>query len=195
MARSFHPQARVASARHAVERAARAAVPRLADFCFIHVRSRAWLKGVAAAHVTAQGDRDVRALMRARRIAVTDEESTVARVVRTGRPVLRATVPPDPVAAPNGDRSALLLRRLAPRSVLVVPIAAGKTVLGAVSLCYADSGRTYLSRDLPPARRIARQIAATLVPDAPAHAPLRLRATARHAGHGPVIRRRVAARE
>jgi GAF domain-containing protein len=77
-----------------------------------------------------------------------------------------------------------LHRRLACRSALVLPIRVGETVTGAVSLCYAGSGRTYGASDLADARRIAREIARA-VPSSLPHAAPRLRAatgdTRRHA--------------
>ena len=52
--------------------------------------------------------------------------------------------------------------KLGVRSALVVPISVAPTVLGAISLCYAESGRHYTNQDLPLARRLAILIANSL---------------------------------
>lgn len=182
----------ITAARAAIEAIAHRTVPALADFCVVHVRHRHALRAVAGAHTTAAGERDVRALMDAR-IDLDDSQSTAAYVVRTGRPVLRSTVEPDRRPG-RRDRIATLVERLAPRSVLVMPIAVGPTVVGTLSLCYAHSGRSYASRHLPRARRLASRIAAALLPGGRPDMPVGLRSAARHAGQGTIIRRRLAAR-
>lgn len=166
-------------------RTARDAVPTLADFCLVHVVDGATLRCVAGAHVSRPGQMYVRALMRSRGIRRNDLVSTVAHVVRTGRPLLRAHVPAEPRGEIRKGGLAELQHRLAPRSVLVVPIADGGAVLGALSLCYSESGRSYAGRHLRPAHRMTARIA---------HLLAARRATTRAHVAGRELRHRVTGR-
>ena len=172
------------AARRAIEQIARGAVPALADFAMVFVVAGRSVVGIASAHTSPGGERLLRALRRVYRVRREDLHSTVAQVVRTGRPSLRREILNENHShAPRGS-VADLHRRLACRSALVLPIRVGETVTGAVSLCYAGSGRSYGASDLADARRIAREIARA-VPSSLLHAAPRLRAatgdTRRHA--------------
>src|SRR5689334_11184556 len=105
----------------ALDRAARGAFPKLADFCLVHVAKPRTLCCVAAAHSTRQFARDMRALVSAHRIRRDDLASTVAFVVRSGKPALRTGIYHED---DRTDRSAAaqLQRKLAPTSALVVPV-------------------------------------------------------------------------
>ncbi len=179
--------ATVRAARKTIEQIARGAVPALADFAMVFVVTGRSIVGVASAHVSPGGERLLRALRRVYRVRREDLHSTVAQVVRTGRPSLRRDILNENHSrAPRGS-VADLHRRLACRSALVLPIRVGETVTGAVSLCYAGSGRNYGKSDLADARRIAHEIARA-VPLSLPHAAPRLRAatgdTRRHTAIG-----------
>jgi len=180
------------AARRAVERAARNAVPALADFCLVHLVAGRAIRCVAGAHSTREGGRDVRALMTTHRIRLDDRDSTVAHVVRTGRATLRKEIYPDTPGRTRAGAVAELHRRLAPTSALVVPIVRDDAVLGALSLCYSHSGRVYGARHVGAANRLASRIADALARSSSLGAPLPLRAATRHVGQGTMIRRRVA---
>ena len=145
-----------------LERVARAAVPALADFCLVYLLDGEQFRCVASAHVTRAGDRLVRALNKVYKITRDDRESTVAQVVRLGRPSLRAEIRPE---YQTRDAYATLARvcdihrQLGVRSALVVPIEGRAGVLGAVAFSYAQSGRHYSPADLPVAERVAHDIA------------------------------------
>jgi GAF domain-containing protein len=175
-----------------VQRRARSAIPALADFCLIHLASGSRIVCVASAHATREGARLVRALARSHQVRRADRASTVAQVVRLARPIVRATIPHEP---PTGTASAIadLYRRLAPRSALAVPIVASGRVLGAVTLCYSLSGRSYVAGDVPAAMRLAARIARAMTTGA-ADATLGLHPATGHARQGTTFRRRVAAR-
>lgn len=175
-----------------IERAARDAIPTLADFCLVHVVNGATIPCVAGAHVSRQGQMHVRALMRSRGIRRNDLVSTVAHVVRTRRPILRTHVAAEPREAIHKGGIAELQHRLAPRSVLVVPIAEGAVILGALSLCYSESGRSYSERHLKPAHRMAARIAGLLA--AARRARVRVHAAIRDARQRATSRRRIAPR-
>jgi hypothetical protein len=187
----------IAPADHAAHRSiqeiARRAVPALGDFALVSMVAGRSIVGIASAHISPTGDRLLRALQRIYRIRRDDLQSTVAQVIRTGRPSLRRSIQSDGQPARRGS-VADLHRRLACRSALVLPIRIGATVAGAVTLCYAGSGRSYAPGDLAGARRVAREIARTVLLPVPHAAPPRLRAAAGDARRQTTVRRRVAAR-
>jgi GAF domain-containing protein len=181
------------AAHRSIEEIARRSVPALADFAMVFMVAGRSIVGIASAHMSPAGGRLVRALQRIYRIRRDDLQSTVAHVIRTGRPSLRRSIQHDGQPTRPGS-VADLHRRLACRSALVFPIRIGPTVAGAVTLCYAGSGRNYAPTDLAGARRVARQIARTvLLPVSHAAAP-RLRAAVGDARRHTTVRRRVATR-
>jgi GAF domain-containing protein len=145
-----------------LKRLARALVPTHADFCFVHLIDRQHLRCAASAHATREGRRLVTGLARCDRILITDPFSTVAQVVRSCRPQLRTEIAPDPDPLPR-VRVLDLLRQLAPRSAIVVPLLANRDPVGALTLGYANSGRQYTTHDVPHAKWLARQITTYLV--------------------------------
>ncbi|MNC87399.1 GAF domain protein [compost metagenome] len=132
--------------------------------------------------------------MAAHRISQDDRVSTVAHVVRTGRPSLRTTIPPEPDGGGYVSRVAQLHRRLAPGSVLVVPIRQHGNVTGAVSLCYSHSGRSYRTRDVAIAERLASGIAGVVDRIAATEVSAALDARRAGAAPGSPLRRRTAQR-
>jgi GAF domain-containing protein len=101
------------------------------------------------------------AVLSLRPIRRDDLTSTVACVVRSGRPALRAAIRTEDLD--RHGTAARLYRRLAPRSALVVPLVSGDTLLGTVSLCYSHSGRSHTPHHVPQAQRFAIRVAAALV--------------------------------
>jgi GAF domain-containing protein len=172
--------------------AARGVFPRLADFYIIHVATPRTLHCVAAGHRAPGFARDMRSMVGTRPIRRDDLASTAALVLRSGKPVLRPGIYRDDDHV-RRNTAALLQRRLAPTSALVVPVMRGHEVLGTLSLCYSHSGRSHGPQHVPLAERLAARIAAALT--AAAHAASRLRSAARHARQGTAIRRRMAARD
>ena len=193
--RSIPPVATAAAraARKTIQRIARGAVPALADFAVVFVVAGRSIVGIASAHVSPDGQKLLRSLLRIYRIRRDDLHSTVAQVVRTGEPSLRRSILVE--SLPDVPRGGIadLHRRLACESALVLPIHVGQAVTGAVSLCYAGSGRTYAPADLAGARRIARDIERMTPPPLP-HAAPGLRPATGDARRRTAVRRRVAAR-
>jgi GAF domain-containing protein len=169
------------------------AVPRLADYCLIHVATGRCLRCVAAAHRTREFNRDMRSLVVAgHRIRRDDLASTVASVARLQKPALRPAIYDDDERV-RGGALARLQRRLAPTSALVVPVMRDGQVLGTLSLCYSHSGRSHGPQHVPLAERLATRIAAVLT--TASNAASRLRSAARHARQRTAVRRRLAARD
>jgi transcriptional regulator with GAF, ATPase, and Fis domain len=181
----------LASQQRVINRAAREALPRLADFCLVHIATPRTLRCVAACHCATHFSRDMRTLVSARPIRRDDLVSTVAAVVRSRKPALRTPIYYDDDAVARST-VARLHRKLAPTSALVVPLVSDGMVLGALSLCYSQSGRAHARHQVPIAERLAARVAAVLV--AAGHAASRLHAAARHARQKRPFRRRLAAR-
>jgi GAF domain-containing protein len=177
--------------RRVLDRAARKALPRLADYCFVHVVSTRTLHCVAAAHRTPHFARDIRHVA-TQPIRRDDLASTVASVARSRKPALRTDIYHDD-DMPRRGSVAHLQRKLAPKSALVVPVIHDGVVLGTLSLCYSHSGRSHGPQHVPLAERMAARIAAVLT--AACHAASRLRAAARHARQRTALRRRVGPRD
>jgi GAF domain-containing protein len=186
----------IAASRGAIQRTLRGLIPGVADFCFVFLVTGSAIICITGAHATSQGTRLARALCRVYRIRRSDRTSMVAQVIRTARPALRSEIRADRLrAGGQGDVIAELHRQLAPRSALAVPIIAGAKVLGALSLCYSQSGRSYQPQDIPAAADLATRIARLLTRDRAADGTLGLRAATGHARQGTTVRRRVAARD
>lgn len=180
------------AAQRRAELAARGAFPRLADFYFVHVATPRTLRCVAARHRARQFARDMRAMVGTRPIRRDDLASTAAFVVRSGKPVLRPGIFRDDDRV-RSSSATLLQRKLAPTSALVVPVMIDHEVLGTLSLCYSQSGRSHGPQHVKLAERLAARIAAALT--AASHAASRLRSAARHARQGTTIRQRMGARD
>ena len=183
----FAAERAAASARSvpaALKHVARAIVPRAADFCLIFLVRGTAVRCVAAAHATAEGQRLLRSFIRAYTITVSDPVSTVAHVIRTGRPRLRGEIRSESLMPVKPRLVLALHHRLAPRSALVVPIGATPRVLGAISMSYAASGRRYTRNDVAAAMRLAglterilvRRLGAVAAVPPLARRPVRLRA-------------------
>jgi GAF domain-containing protein len=192
---SLPPDAHLAAAARMIDRSLRTAVPSLCDFGLVHVAIDQAIVGVGAAHRRPEGLRLVRELLRIHRLRASDSFSTVAHVIRTRQPLLRSDIPAEPVTSERRvDRVAQLHRMLAPRSALVLPIVVRDSVLGAVSLCYSDSGRRYRQADVGSGARLALQVGYILMMAALPHADARLHTATGHARQGTTVRRRVAPR-
>src|SRR5262245_60297740 len=181
------------AAHRSIQGIARRAVPALADFAIVFLVAGRSIVGIASAHISPAGNRLLRTLQRIYRIRRDDLQSTVAQVIRTGRPSLRRSIQDDGQPAPRGS-VADLHRRLACRSALVLPIRVGAAVAGAITLCYAGSGRSYAPADLAHAERVVREITRNVALPMPHAAAPRLRAAVGDARRHTSVRRRVAPR-
>jgi GAF domain-containing protein len=170
-----------------LDHALAACVPALADFGLVFLVDGERLRCAALAHASHPGRGLLRALRRVYKLRRDDRDSTVAQVVRIGRPALRREIraEPSPAASASNRRQVLEIhRRLGARSALVVPIHGRDGVLGALALNYAESRREYTTDNIPLAEHIAMQIGFALD-----------RGRLRHPRPGPpAVRRRLLAR-
>ncbi len=134
----------------AARRLASLAVPRLADYCTVHLLDAdGSISNVALAH--ADPDRlDI--AVRLQKMRPTDPGSTtgVARVIREGAPEMLEITPEllEAAAATLSGEEMDLVRSLEMRWYLSVPLIGRHGPIGALSLVTAESGRTLGQRDL-----------------------------------------------
>jgi PAS domain S-box-containing protein len=139
---------------------ARLAVPRLADWCAVHiVREDGTVSQLAVEHV------DPERVAWARRLqeqypANEDSAQGIANVVRTGIPELYSEVTDAMLEAAARDEEHLaILRRVGLTSILVVPMMVRGRGLGAITFAAAESQRRYDDMDLELAQELARRAA------------------------------------
>jgi signal transduction histidine kinase/ActR/RegA family two-component response regulator len=136
------------------------AVRRLADWCAVDlVEEDGGIRRLALAHADPRRAGDAAVLRRAYP-PVRDALLGVARVLRTGRADLAPQITDEMLRGAAWDDAHLaVLRRLGLVSGMVVPLNARGTILGALSLFSAESGRVYGADDLALAEDLARRAA------------------------------------
>ncbi len=139
------------------------AVPGLVDWCAVDLFDEDGSRQpVALAHVDPERVKLARQ-MRAYEPKELNPEQGLGLVFRTRKAVLYSEIADDLlVQAAVDDRHLELLRAVGMRSVLIVPMIAGKKVLGAMTLVSADSGRLLGQLDLGLAEQLAGQAAVAI---------------------------------
>ena len=139
---------------------AQLAVPRLADWCAVEMRTTDGSEQLAVAHVDPQ---KVELAWELRRRYPPDPASPsgVPQVLRSGQPVLWAEISEEMLAAGTRDAEQLRISRaLGLRSALIVPInVSTRGTVGAITLVSAESGRRYTDADLSVAMELASRAA------------------------------------
>jgi serine phosphatase RsbU (regulator of sigma subunit) len=126
---------------------ARLAVPRIADWCAIHLATRQEPRCVAVAHRDPARLALAEALARDYSSALGDAHG-LRRVLEEGRPELHEALSEELLLTEAQDeRHAHLLRSLGLVSTLCVPIRARDHVFGAITLASAESGRRFGPQD------------------------------------------------
>ena len=140
---------------------ARLAVPRLADWCAIDLPGpHGRLEPVAIAHA----DEDKVAVGRElRRRYPVDEHDALVQVARFGGSVLQEHVGDDDLAAYAREEAHLaLLKEVGFRSLMVVPLMAGRRTIGAITFVAAESDRHFDKTDLALAEELGRRAGTAL---------------------------------
>ncbi len=149
-----------------LQRVARLAVPRLADWCGVEVVDD---HGVGHLVAVAHVDPEKVALayrLRERYPTDPDEATGVPAVLRSGKPELYPSISDEMLVATARDEEHLeIARALQIRSVMVVPMKVGDRVIGAVTFVAAELVGAYDENDLAFAEEVARR-AATAVENA-----------------------------
>lgn len=146
--------------RGTLDSVARIVVPDLADWCLLDViGENGEVQQLAAAHADPEKEELLRRLKDHRRFGEDDPGST-ARVLNTGESVLVREV--SAVFTEGGYISGEhldIVRELAPRSVMCVPLLARGRTIGAMTLVSSDPDRRYDEEDLALAENLAYRCA------------------------------------
>jgi PAS domain S-box-containing protein len=138
---------------------AQLAVPRLADWCAVEMRTEGGSEQLAVAHVDPA---KVEYAWETRRRWPTnpDAPTGVPEVLRSGKPQLYPEVTDAMLVAGARDAEHLRMsRELGLRSALVVPINSTRGTVGAITLVWAESRRTYGEAELSLATELAGRAA------------------------------------
>ena len=141
----------------------RCCVPRLADYCSIHVASDdGVIRRIETAHRDPAMLGTVRALLAPYEYSI-DSPGDVPAVMRTQQPIVNNDI--DLAAAvrnaPDAE-TARLMETVAPNAVMVVPLVARGTAIGAMSFVMTGSTRTFAPDDLELAMELARRTAVAI---------------------------------
>lgn len=140
-------------------------VPEIADWCSVHIiNDDNCLEQVVMAHKDPAKVRWARQLeQRQGPVALTDKQSSVARVVRRGEAEIYPFITEEMLAATTTDPQQLkLLRGLGLSSVIAVPIKRGEQTVGAINLISAELKRHYNNSDFEMAKELASRVSLSL---------------------------------
>lgn len=124
------------------------AVPVVADWCAIDLVADGGVRRVAVNHADPTKVSRIRQLEE-RYPPDPDAQMGVPQVIRTGRTEMATSIPAATLEAAARDADHLtMLRALGLRSYVIAPLIARGTVLGAITLVHAESGRVYDEDDV-----------------------------------------------
>jgi PAS domain S-box-containing protein len=154
--RSLDPEA-------SLQELARLAVPRVADWCVVHVRQPdGALRQIAAVHRDPEKESLAHEMHR-RYPPRPDRPSGVPAVIATGRPEVYPDMPDELLQSTAHDPGHLeILRSLGMRSALMLPLSARGRTLGAVTFTMAESGRRFCPEERKLAQALADRAAVAL---------------------------------
>jgi len=138
---------------------AQLAVPRLADWCAVDMKTEDGFSRLAVAHVDPK---KVELALEIERRWPTPRSSPsgVPHVLATGKPELYAEIPDEMLVAGSIDAEHLAVARaLGLRSAMLVPILGARGTFGAITFVSAESGRRYGAADLSLASELAARAA------------------------------------
>ena len=140
---------------------ARLTIPRFADYCLLFESAGEDVSLVASAHVDARKEAILHFVGERYRFVADNPHSPMARALHAGEPVLLPQVSRADGEAVTSDPALLdAFDRLAPRSLLVLPLSARGQRLGVMLLSMAaDSGRGYGEEDVVLGRELAYRAA------------------------------------
>lgn len=144
-----------------LRQAARLAIPRIADWCAVHmVDEDGALRRVEVAHTDASREESVKEFARRYPPDQTDARSPTAHAIRTGQTVFLREISEEWLRTVGADEEAIaFVRDLGLRSLLVIPLRARGNSVGAITLVTADSGRVFDDHDADLATEFARRVA------------------------------------
>jgi PAS domain S-box-containing protein len=141
-----------------LQQVAELAVPELADWCAVSMPDgHGFLRSVAVAHADAEKVALARSIGD-RYPTPIDAPSGSAQVLRDGKAQVSNDVTDEMlVAAAQDDEHLELLRGVGLRGGIVVPMASGGEIVGALTLISAESGRRFNDADVALAEELARR--------------------------------------
>jgi predicted ATPase/serine/threonine protein kinase/GAF domain-containing protein len=140
---------------------ARLAVPFLADACTIDVVENGRVRRVAGVHINPTRQWALDEL--AQRYPANESSTTAGRVLRTGEPILLATITDEALAKNARDPDHLrLVRAIGACSLIAVPLTVRGRIAGALTLTSTQPTRRYGQADLTIAQDLARRAAFAL---------------------------------
>jgi PAS domain S-box-containing protein len=149
--------------RAGLEAVAKLAVPRIADWCAVHLLDEAGTISTLTIEHADPAKLVFANELQERYPPDPINERGAAEVIRSGTPQLVPEIPADAFSnAATDETHEQLLRQLGLRSFLCVPIAARGRTLGAITLVTAESGRRYGDLDLRTAEELALRVAAVI---------------------------------
>lgn len=137
----------------------RLAVPHIADWCTVDMRTEEGIQQLALAHVDPEKVQWARELNRAN---PPDPQAPtgVPNVLRTGKPEFIPVIDDTLlVAAAHNEEELALLRHIGFSSVMIVPLLIEGKAIGAITFVSAESGRYYTQADLSMAEELASRAA------------------------------------
>jgi signal transduction histidine kinase len=142
---------------------ARCCVPRLADYCTIHVTDDdGVVRRVETVHYDPAKQGTLRALVKQYEYRV-DGPGEVPAVIRTQQPIIIERLDLASIrGAARDEATARLLDEVHPTSFMCVPLVARGRSFGAMSFTMTDSGRTFGPDDLELASEVARRTAVAI---------------------------------
>jgi PAS domain S-box-containing protein len=147
-----------------MERVAAAVVPRLGDWCSVHVLETVGsvVPTLALAHVDPKMVEYAKGLQEQFPYDP-DAPTGVAQAIRTGEPVLMTNIDDALLRELDvTDEARAVVEELQLRSAMVVPLRKRGVVLGAIQFVMSNSGRHYAPGDLALAEAVAGRVAASL---------------------------------
>ncbi|HEY2031852.1 MAG TPA: PAS domain-containing protein, partial [Myxococcales bacterium] len=140
-----------------LKRVAQLVVPRFADWCGVDVLEDGELRSVAVAHSDPSKVEMARELRRRYPVRL-DDATGLPNVLRTGRAELYENVPEEALLRAARDEEHLrILRELAVRSVVIVPLTGLNGSLGGLTVVWAESGRNYKKSDVVVLEELGRR--------------------------------------
>lgn len=141
-------------------RVARLSVPRLADWCLVHMVDTDGIARIVAFEHADPRQHELRNDLEQWYTLAPGAPSHIAQVLRSGKPILISEIREEHLAATAVDEQHLAaLHKLGMRSGLIVPLIVQQTCVGALTLIVAESGRSYDSTDLALAEEVALRAA------------------------------------
>ncbi len=142
---------------------ARHCVPRLADFCTIHVaEDDGTIRRITTVHRDRLKQEAVVDLVRRFAYRV-DGPGEVSEVIRTQRPIIVPFIDRNAVRASiDSDDMKRLFQQIAPNSFMCIPLVARGRAFGAMSFTMTTSGRRFSEEDLEIATEVARRTAVAI---------------------------------